>query len=400
MRVKKLIRDMQGVVASISGEGPSPFQDPEIVAQRKKSFDQHTAAIKRYPQKNDPDVMAMRAAYQQLGATLKQEFERSREQLKIVGNAFERLATIDNRDKEYPVPAALQPPFTQTDAQAWLAAGSKARTAAEFDMQQFKEIKTYAYLPEQTVSGRMAQYSFRDIDRLSRNVQSRFNSVQAGYGTTHANIKRRLAELDNQVQAPSAGHDLDTIQRHRQALDDMVPVARSVVHLESVLKRPTNDANTHVEALQQRRTSYDRELDALIDRVRMPEPKSPDATMLAIAEEVLKNPRYEFGAHGPIVLTSTGMTEREKQSSEIDFDKAEVSGNTLKLSGTETTWTYRWREFHFMTALREPGTDLWRLHQITPKYFTSGGTNTPLNSWISGGVVATDLIRENAVFAE
>ena len=130
----------------------------------------------------------------------------------------------------------------------------------------------------------------------------------------------------------------------------------------------------------------------------MPVAKSQNAEMLAIAKEVVEYPGYEFGQHGPVVLNATGMTDREKETSEIDIDKVEVYGGDVTLSGTETTWTYRWREFQFATALQEPDSDLWRIHYIMAKYYTSGSSSTPLNQWISGGVVATDLIRREQVF--
>ena len=257
VRVKKLIRDINNGIDNISGEGPSPFQDDEVVAQRKKVYQQYSEALKRYPQANDPDVIALRKAFKTLGDKLSAEFNRSREQLKIVGNAFQRLKIIDNRNNEYPVPAALQPPFTADQAKAWLDAGSKARTAAEFDMKQLQEIGQNAYLPEQTVSGRMAEYSFRDIDRLARAVRGRFDAVQQSYVESNNNITSRLAELDNQVQEPDAGNDSKTTDRHRNALDEMIEVALSTVHLESVLNRPVDQAISRVESLKNRRVEYD-----------------------------------------------------------------------------------------------------------------------------------------------
>lgn len=398
VRVKKLTRDMQDGAKRITGQGPSPLQDPEIVAQRKKSLEQFTAAIKRYPQASDPDVIAMRAAYSQLAEKLKTEYARAQAQLEIVGDAFARLEQVENRGREYPVPEPLSPPFTREQAQAWLDAGSKARTAAEFDMKQLQEIGPNAYLPDQTVSGRMARYNAKDIDRLARTVRARFDAVQQGYVQSHANIDTRLAELDNQVQSPKASDPAATTDRHLQALDQMVTVAQSAVHLENVLQRPVDAVGSRVEELRARRVAYDREREALIDAVRMPEPARSDPEMVAIAEEILEKPRYEFGPHGPIVITSSQITTREKKSSEIDIDKVQVSGSQVTMSGTETTWTYKWREFQFATALREGRDDLWRIHHIMAKYYTSGSESTPLNVWISGGVVEGDLIRESAVF--
>lgn len=398
VRIKKLIRDITSRTDSISGTGPSPLQDPDVVAQRKKSLDQFAAAVKRYPQTSDPDVIKLREAYAAYAQKLKAEYGRASGQMKIVGNAFARLETIDNRDKEYPVPPPLSPPFSAEDARAWLSAGSKARQAAEFDSKQLKEIGEHAYLPEQTVSGRMARYSFRDVERLNRRVQGRFNGVQGSYKQSMANVEQRLAELENQVQPPRTTDDAPTTARHRQSLEAMQAVLQSAIDLESVLKRPTAAFESRLTEMKRWRAAYDRTRDEQIAAVRMPAPKSTNAEMLAVAKKVLANPDYEFGPHGPVVLNATEIVSREKKTSELDIDKIGTYGGKVTLSGTETTWTYRWREFQFATALREPQSELWRIHYIMAKYFTSGASKTPLNRWVSGGVVATDLITREAAF--
>ena len=398
VRVKKLTKDMLASENSITGEGPSPFQDSEIVAQRKKSLEQFTEALKRYPQASDDDVMAMRSAYKKLAEKFTNEYKRAKDQLKIVGDVFNRLDKIENRNIEYPVPEPLQPPFSYEQAETWLTAGSKARTAAEFDSKQLQELATYAYLPEQTVSGRMARYSFRDLDRLNRNVSSRFKAVQQGYVETRQNIDRKLADLDNQVQTPTASDTKETTKRHREALKTMAPVAKSAVYLEKVLQRPTEKDQKRLNLINDRIEAYERNRDSSIDAVRMPKPKSNDPKLIAIAKEVLENPQYGFGVHGPIVLNADRITDREKETSEIDIDKVSAYGGKVRLEGTETTWTYKWKEFQFSTALKEENSDLWRIHYITAKYYTSGSETTPLNKWISGKVVDTKLIRKKHVF--
>ena len=207
-----------------------------------------------------------------------------------------------------------------------------------------------------------------------------------------------MAELDNQVQPPRTTDDADTTARHRASLDAMQDVVQSAIYLESVLKRPTQELETRLTGVRERRAAYDQTRNTLIAAVRMPKPKSTDPEMLAIAKRILANADYEFGPHGPVLLNASKMTSREKKSSEIDIDKVSTYGGNVTLSGTETTWTYRWKEFQFATALQEPDSDLWRIHYIMAKNFTSGGNKTPLNQWISGGVVATDLITRDAVF--
>lgn len=395
VRVKKLARDITNVRDSINTEGPSELQDPEIVAKYKKRLDQFTEAVKRYPQVEDPDVITARNEYSALRTTLQKEYERAKSQLEKLGDVPARLRQIENRDQEYPVPEVLKLPFNETQASTWLQASSKARTAAEFDFKQLQEIAPIAHLPEQTVSGRMTEYSFRDIDRLGRVVRSRFDSVQTGYQQTISNIDSRLQELGNQVQKGSASANAERVTQDRANLDEMIAVAESSVILETVLQRTTESAQAVLETVHQRRKDYDLDRENAIDKTRLPAAASTDPERLQIAEQIIAIPRYEFGEHGPIVLNTAEIKEHEKETSEIDIDKVDVSlSGDLTMSGTKTTWFYKWQQFQFAVPLREEGSDLWRIFYINAKYFTSGGPVTPLNEWISGGVVEGDLIRE------
>ncbi|RZV46566.1 MAG: hypothetical protein EX258_09870 [Sphingomonadaceae bacterium] len=203
--------------------------------------------------------------------------------------------------------------------------------------------------------------------------------------------------MENKVQAPTARTNAVDAARHREALDQMVVVAESAVHLERGLNRPSDEPEKIVADLRERRANYDLQREQAIDAVRMPKSVSTDKKMLAIAKEVVEKPRYEFGAHGPIILNTAKMTEHAKKESEIEIDKVDTFGGKLQLSGTQETTIYKWTEFQFATVLKEEDSDLWRIYYIKPKFFTSGGSTTPLNEWISGGVVEGELIREENI---
>jgi len=128
----------------------------------------------------------------------------------------------------------------------------------------------------------------------------------------------------------------------------------------------------------------------------MPEAVSTDAERLAIAKDVLERPKYNFGDHGPIILNTKEILEKERKESEIEIDDVDVFGGEIRMSGTKETTVWKWKEFQFATTLKDEN-GLWRITYIKPKFFTSGASTTPLNSWISGGVVEGDLIREENI---
>ncbi len=397
VRVKKLTRDMSNVLGAITTEGPSLFQDPLEYNAAVKRFTQFTDALKKYPQADDPDVQAARETYLALRAKLVPELERGAEQQKILGDVFGNLRAIENRDTTAPVPPRLQPPFTEADVKQWADASRIARDAAQKDYKYIQDIAPIAYLPDFTKSGRKAEFGGKDLPRILSNAENRYKSALAGYGIAQRNIEATLEQMQNQILPPSAGMHADELARIRKTFDDMIPVAQSAVYLESGLGRPTEEAEKSVEALRAQRAEFKAGREAAIDAVRMPEPVSTDADRLAIAKEILETERYGFGEYGPIILNTKEILEKSREESEIEIDDVDFFGGEIRMSGTKETTTWTWEEFQFATALREPGTDLWRITYIKPKKFTSGASTTPIGSWISGGVVETDLIREENI---
>ena len=68
----------------------------------------------------------------------------------------------------------------------------------------------------------------------------------------------------------------------------------------------------------------------------------------------------------------------------------------ITLSGTETTWNYKWQEFKFATPLKEKDSDDWYIWWITAKKYSSGWERTPIGEWVSGATTKGDLIlKEN-----
>lgn len=393
MRVKKLTRDLAAASERITTEGPSLYQDPQEYEAAVTRFSQFTDALKRYPQADDPDVQAARQAYTALRTKLEPELARGAEQREILGDVMGNLRALQARDREYPVPPRLEPPFSEDEVRAWAKATRAARDAARRDYTYLQDIAPIAYLPDFTKSGRKAEFGTRDLPRLAALVKSRNDSALAGYGAAKDAVTARLEELERQVMTPDAGMSAAEMERSRTALDQMLPVAESLVNLERGLDRPTEEAEAVVAATTARRTRFEADLAAAIDAVRMPEARSTDADRLAIAKKILETPRYEFGEYGPIVLNTEKILEKTRKESEIEIDDIEVYGGELRMSGTKEDTVWNWKEFQFATALREPGTDLWRITYIKPKFFTSGASTTPLNDWISGGVVEGDLIR-------
>lgn len=396
VRVKKLTRDMASVRGSIVTTGPSTLQDPATLEKLKKRFGQFTDALKKYPQLEDPDVKAARAEYAQLQQALSAEFKRASAQQQELGDVQQRLARAEQDLRAYAVPQPLAVPFTAEQAQAWVDAAGKARTAAEHYATELETIANLAYLPNNrgTVQSG-APYDAADVKRLREFAASNHAAVQSNYARITTALDARMQQIDSDVLTRWQ-EDPNSDQRWRFTApgaqeeafglyDEAIAVAQSSQHLAAVLQRDSPRADQLVEQLQAAKAAFSRNKAIAIETARLPEPQSTDADMLAIAAEVLAKPKYGFGEHGRIVLTTPAIVTREKKSSEVTIDDADVSiSGEVTLSGTETTWTYRWQEFRFAAPLHDPDSNTWHIWWITAKNFSSGGNKTPLNQWVSG----------------
>lgn len=396
VRVKKLVRDMTNVLGSITTEGPSLYQDPLEYNAAVKRFTQFTDAINKYPQANDPDVIAARKTYLQLRASLKAELDRGKQQWEVLGDVMANLRALQNRDNEIRIPDALVPPFSKADVEPWLADSLAARDTAKKDYEYIQAIAPIAYLPEFTKSGRKAEFGSNDLPRLLALTENRYKRANSGYLVIKQNISSALQQLDQQIQQPDARTSNADLARHRKAFDDMIPVAESLVNLESVLGKPTTEAKAAVAAIHERRATYEAQREASIDQVRMPAALSTDPERLAIAKDILERPKYKYGEHGAIILNTAKILEKERTHDEIEIDDVDFYGGEIRMSGTKETTVWKWKEFQFATALKEDDGH-WRIYYIKPKLFTSGASTTPLNTWIAGGTIEGELIREEHI---
>ena len=395
VQVKKLTRDINNVREALVTTGPSAFQMPDQVKASQKRFEQFTAALNRYPQLNDPLVMAAREAYFKLQAALKAEFKRAQEQQQVLGDVQARLKLVSQNFKQYPVPEPMQPPFDEAAVAAWVKQASAARTVGEHNLKELNAMAPLAYLPKNPgVPQNGADYDSDDLQRMQQAAVNMQRQVQTNYQQMSEHLKsllqQKLDQVNTRWQEDPRGDKkwvflkADQVKQAEQLFAESKALAESSIHLEQALNQ---DHSLATQALQQINTAAEKfkaNSQVALQSFRLPEAASDDDDMMAYAREILQRPRYEFGQHGPIVLTTSAIIDRESKSSEIDIDKVDVASNgDIKLSGTETTWTYRWQEFKFATPIKEAdGT--WYIWWITAKHYSSGSSITPIGEWVAG----------------
>jgi len=366
------------------------------VAAYKKRLKQFSQTLGRYPQINDSDVKAARLAYRNLRKKLSDEFNRAKEQLVKLGNVQQRLATIDANRKKYRIPAALSPPFSEEDAQVWVKQAGDARAAAEHTLKELPVIANLAYLPNNPGTPESgAPYDINDVKQLQRSAQSVLKKIEFSANKQLETLENALKQVENETLArfqedPNSDKRWVYIGEGRKkmafkAFDKSMAIAKSSLFLDQALGREAEHSRAVIEKIRRAKNSFIKRRDIALRTSKLPEPQSIDSKRLEIARQILRKPKYKFGEFGRIILTSKKIIERERKDSEIKVENAQVSlDGKVKMSGTKTTWTYKWKEFTFAVPIKEENSDIWYIWWITAKNFSSGGNRTPLNQWISG----------------
>lgn len=321
------------------------------------------------------------------------------------------LANIEAGLHRLETPEWLPAPFNDEQAQAWVAQAVEAKETAQTAIGRLQQIGASVDLPltRGTVQ-QGAAYDRQDLGRLQRLAENIIRRVDEAVQQTNANLGAMMQ---------GQGHELDYFRN----LDPEKPNDRSNAYLadgaqERVYgqldqhaanaeswaawqrafgKEPTDATQARIEEIQSLRQRYAEQRQALVGESQLPEPASTDRDRLEIARQILAQPDYGFGRHGPIVLTTADITEHEREVSRAEIRELDVSlSGEITLSGTETTWHYRWDEFRFATPIQDADSGDWHIWWITARNYSSGWEKTPIGRWVSVATVRGDLILEQA----
>lgn len=410
VRVNKLTRDLHALVADLSVEGPSSFQDPRIVERYRLALDKYGDQLKRYAEYGaDADVQLSVQAYQQTQGKLNEEFQRAQAQLAELGDVQTLLSGLRSSLQQSVVPSVIYPPVTAKEASQWVGARLDTKQRAQAVLQELERITPLAYL-EINNPGTLEQgapFDQGDVRTLSLVAQDNFTKADRAYQTTIDQLRFQMKDQ----QASRIGYYeriLLKVEKNRSAflaegaeqeiytdLDEMRQVPESLAAIQLASGEPISlEVRARLEKLESFRSMYAETRRQLLGEYKLPAAASNDPQRLTIAEQVLANPRYEFGRHGPIVLTTKTIDTRSKEVSRDTIKDVDLSlSGDISWSGTRETWRYDWDEFKFATPLQNDKGE-WYVWWITAKYFRSGAGTTPLNRWVSGGATQGDLILE------
>ena len=398
VRIKKLNRDILSAIDTLDKGGPKPFQDAAYVNKKQKVVDRFKAALGRYDNySDDPDVVAAKQSLEKMENMMAFGRNHAAKEIKELGNVQKRLQTINSQVHKMRVPATPQPPFKPGDLSRWLVAISTLRQNAVTLYAPLPQIKQRAYLPQtQRTVEQGGAYDLQDVDRLERSLLGIVNRIDLNLKTFSSNLELSLKDVTEVLSYYDTFDTSDPqhLSKHflsegraeeiRADLSRRMTLVSEAAEFDKLLRRPTQkDKLRLLERVKSTAAAYEKKYQQALKMARMPKPATSDSQLEKIARQTLTNPKYDYVGEIKRLVINTEKVHREKDTSDVKFDKVDVSlGGHVKLSGTETTYHYAWDEFQVATA--EPVGGKYYVFYTTLKYFTSGSGTTPLNKWIIG----------------
>ncbi|MBL4850877.1 MAG: hypothetical protein JKY90_01155 [Gammaproteobacteria bacterium] len=396
VRIKKINRDIISSTDTIDKNGPKPFQDVEYVSKWQKKVDQFKQSLSKYKDfSTDSKVIAANQSLQEMENMMVFGRSHAAKEIEALGNVQQRLHAIDTAMHSMGITDEPQQPFKQGDLSQWLTNLSKLRQYALTTHTPLPEIKNRAYLPNTRFTVEQdGVYDMQDVDRLERGLISTVTKIDSNLATFSVNLAEGLKHVSMTIDRYSTYDpaNVDDQSQHflfkGRADEARAEFARdrnyvsAAAEFDKFLKRETHKGKIKLlQQLDAAAKQYEANYRTALKLVRMPKSVTSDAELVKIAKQTLTNPKYEYVGGIKRLVVSAEKVHREKQTSNVEYDKVDISlSGNIKLSGTETTYSYAWDEFQVATA--ESEADKYYIFYTTFKYFTKGGSTTPLNKWI------------------
>ena len=407
IKLNALVNNMERTRKQIQKNGVNTLQTADGVAKVKKTLGEYATSLATYQNfAKDPAVQPAIQGYQALVATVQDTFAKAK-LAKSAGDGVQaQLAALDKAMRANKAPKSLLLPFTEEEAIQWVKRTREVQETAERVMAKVNEIGGKHPLP--IVQGTVDQgtpYDKQDVQRLFSNSQMQIRrnneaieetkrNLDAAFGFQHDLDFHRNRDPENPQHVAMMLQDGAEAQTYEQ-FDRLLRDANSHAFFDKATTgKVSAEKQARIDEVIALRKAYGEMRIKAIGESKLPEPESTDAKRLKIAEEILAIPRYEFGEHGPIVLTSEDITSKTKTVTRETIKDVDVSlSGDITWSGTRETWNYDWDEYTIATPIKDESGD-WYIWWIKPTFYRSGASTTPLNQWISGSATKGSLILE------
>jgi hypothetical protein len=374
-RVASLKESLQQQIDRVNGLSATDFAVAATVDGLRRDLDGLRADLAALAAPDDAGVVALGQDIAQVAGAIDQRAQSAGAATAQYGDVNARLAEIDGHARGVQVPPPLTGSATRDEAAAYGAAIAGIRRQSAEDLAWLNGINGKVPLtPEQAESFNRSQNALavvtpQQVDQSLLNSQAALDSA-VQQGLTYAELLNNAdtGNADDQANLMTGAGKFEEYQKNLAA--GLVAVDAAAALDAAVSRGDAPDRAAQRARIAAALEKYQGSHGAALASVRLPEARSTDTELIAIAEEVLKRP--EYGYQWKRLVVNADLQHFDKMTGSID----ENTSSDLVVS----VYHWVWDEFQVTTA--EPRDGKWYLYTNKLRRFTSGGPTTPTGRWI------------------
>lgn len=373
---------------------PHALKDPQNVDSWKNSLASLKNQLSQYPDPQNNDVQELLKQVQDLETYLDNTTAANQKTVAELGDYQTRLESIAKKQKEEPLPKPLKMPFTPEQATEYVQTLQRIQKEAISDYEFLDAVYRNVNLP---TKGNSAQMGKQDVERLRHWMgRDRLDKAKNLLHRTTQNLKAQAElqsgnlefyeRMDPENPSDQSNYFLGQGQKEKfqKQIQEKIESLKMVLSYNEAVGENNDSLKMALERLQIIQKSYEEKYQQALLHVRMPEAKSQDPKLLALAKEVLENPKHKVNPIERMVINFDLQKREEK--------RGEVERSTLETK--VTIYNYVWEEFQVTTA-EKVGEKYFKFVN-TLKFYSSGDRQTPLNKWIlSDRFQSSEIPKEN-----
>ncbi|MCH6258437.1 hypothetical protein MLD52_17890 [Puniceicoccaceae bacterium K14] len=366
---KRLNRQVAGTIERIEGANEAEVLNPAFKSQSMSSVQNYQSQLNKINRPDHPDVARLIYDVERIPMLVDQKIQGASNTKQSLGNYEERIAEIQARSREEIVPDPIYAPYIPEESREFTERISKVKADSQLNLEYLRTLVGSPFAPKNLNS--MIYWQQGRIQKADENLNQTIMSLRVMIEHTQSKLDffgdpKKDHYLLQEGGFAERNKDIGLMETDLKGAEILFKFVNDQEWLYQVESKMT-------ELAAVKNALNERFADAL-DAVRMPKSASDDKELITIALDTLNSGRYEGINPIEAIVVNSPKVHREK-------DEGDISGNVSGL--TVTSYHYSWDEYQVTTA--EKVGDEYYLYYSTLKYFTSGGSRTPLNRWVLSG---------------
>jgi hypothetical protein len=382
----KLLDDLNRTIDVINGLQPLQYliaEDVEAVRKRLSAVNNRAGAL----QSGDlPSVQNVLLNFARIAKAFEERVQEAEAEHAQLGDVNGELAAIDQRVNRLRVPQALTAEAGEAEIGAFAEAVAAVRQHIETDLAYLRSVEGKTPLTVEQGNdfrSNMGLLEYGKPQALDKAIADSTFAVDA-----HVEMFERSIAWVGETDPLDDSHMSNRLlgegsydETLSQLNDGIAAVALGAAFDAAIGRAEGPDRAAQTQAFEAAMASWQEKFTQSLSAARMPEARSTDSELLAVAAEILAQEGHDYAR----MVINYDLHHKEKDTGDIDVGT---------VTTTVTVYHYEWDEFQVTTAEEEGGK--YYLYSNGFRYYYQGDNTTITDRWyLSQRFRSHEILAEN-----